>query len=199
MMKIFKEIIKLKIFWCRLHTLLPTDPQPTTGPMPYLRSHPEASTNYTNLTSNIFLTTYFTDLIISAPHLLVWLLSNDVIISLSSTSVRLVWKSAKCLTHRFILHRMQTFTCEIIFSPISHWHSCQDTTELVTEFSQCVLSWFSCIVKAPPGCSTSSLNLGAFIPKAFFNTTFWLQRNSTCTHFSSNIDVSALFPSVLKH
>ena len=172
MMKIFKEIIKLKIFWCRLHTLLPTDPQPTTGPMPYLRSHPEASTNYTNLTSNIFLTTYFTDLIISAPHLLVWLLSNDVIISLSSTSVRLVWKSAKCLTHRFILHRMQTFTCEIIFSPIYHQQSWKANPEPVIGFGQCGLTLFIHLAKTPPGCSASSSTLGAFVTKAFSNTAF---------------------------
>ena len=109
-------------------------------------------------------------MIISAPSspLIGRLFSNNAIISLSSTSVQLVWKIGKCLTHRFKLHRMKTCTCEIMFSTISRWHSWQATPEPVTDFSQCGLSWFSHLAKAPPGCSASASTLGGFVTKDLF-------------------------------
>ena len=105
-------------------------------PYPIFLVRPKDSINWTCLISNIFITLSFTDLIISVFPLLGWIFSNDATISLSSTSVQIVSKREKCLTRRFILHTIQICTVAIIFSPLSHQHSCQDITEPVTVFGQ---------------------------------------------------------------
>ena len=89
-MKNLKELIKLKIFWCQLHTLSPTASYLSTVPIPYLWSYPESSVNRTNVTSNIFLTFPSLVLIISVFPLIGRFFSGDAIISLSSTSVWVV-------------------------------------------------------------------------------------------------------------
>ena len=83
-----------------------------------------------------------------------------------------MWKIGKCLTHRFTLPRMKTFTCAIIFYPLSHRHSWQATPEPFTGIGQCGLSWFSRLSKASLGCNASSLTLGAYVARAFFGEYF---------------------------
>ena len=158
---------------------------------------PKTSIKYTTLRSNILSTLYFPALILSILPLDRPNFSNDEIISLSSTSDRLVWKRAKCLTHIFILHRIQTCICAIIFSTLSYWHILQATPEPVTSIDQCGLSCYSCLAKAPPGCSASLLTVVAFVSKALFDSIFWLQRKSPCTASSSYISVYFLSISVI--
>ena len=157
--------MKSKIFWCRLHTLPPTAQYPPTGLIPYLRSHPAAEAPHlppstvipqhqTDVTPDLLLLPFqlwsftFNPLIGIFP-------SNDAIISLSPTSIIIMWKSAKCLTQSLTLHRMQVFICVMNFYKLSHRHSWQATPEPATDFGQCGFSWFSCHARVPPGCSAS--------------------------------------------
>ena len=87
---------------------------------------------------------------------------------LYSASVRIVWKSAKCLTKRLTLHRMQVWICAMTSSPLAHWYSWYATPEPATWFIQCGLSWLICRDTAPPSCSAWSLTLGVFVANDFY-------------------------------